>query len=242
MSQYQLLNNIKHKDLRISTRRGVELGDGVNGCAVYPTELNELQKYYPVLFQQQDNGEWLLMALFGFEANENLFLNGDAWRVPYIPAVIEREPFLIGMQQRENQEAEPVVHVDLSSPRISTDGSGEPVFLEFGGNTPFLNRITDVLTVVHEGVAEAERMMKAFAALGLIEPISLEIEFANKKFYKTNRFATVSKEKLLALSDEQVGQLHRNGLLRYAYLIIGSVTNIQDLVNYKNAKFHRENV
>src|SRR5690606_25642918 len=107
MSQYQLLNNIKHKDLRISTRRGVELGDGVNGCAVYPTELTELQKYYPVLFQQQDSGEWLLMALFGFEANENLFLNGDAWRVPYIPAVIEREPFrseehTSELQSREN--------------------------------------------------------------------------------------------------------------------------------------------
>lgn len=242
MSQYQLLNNIKHKDLRVLTRRGVELGDGISGCAVYPTEFNELQKYYPILFQQQDNGDWLLMTLFGFEANENLFLEKQTWRVPYIPAVVEREPFLIGMQQREGQEAEPVVHVDLSSPRVSIDGSGEPVFLEFGGNSPFLNRITDVLTVVHEGVAEAERMMKAFTSLGLIESISLEIEFANKQFYKTNRFATVSKEKLLALSDEQIGQLHRNGLLRYAYLIVGSLTNIQQLVNYKNKKIQQGQV
>jgi hypothetical protein len=241
MSQYQLLNNIKHKDLKILTRRSIELGDGVGGCVVYPTEFNELQKYYPILFQRQGDDTWLLITLFGFETNENLFLDGDRWRVPYVPAVIEREPFVIGLQQREGQEAEPVVHVDLASPRISSDGSGEPVFLEYGGNTPFLNRITDVLTVIHEGITEAERMISAFSALGLIEPVTLEIEFVNATLYKTSRYATINKEKLLTLSDEHLGQLHRNGLLRYAYFIVGSMTNIQHLVEYKNNKLRQDN-
>lgn len=238
MSQYELLNNIKHKDLRILTRRGVELGDGVGGCVIYPTEFNELQKYYPILFQQEEDGSWLLITIFGFENNENLYLDGASWRAPYIPAVIEREPFLIGFQQRPDQaQPEPVVHVDLSSPRISKDGTGEPVFLEFGGNTPFLDHITHVLTVVHEGVAEAERMIKAFSDLDLIEKFTLDIEFDNATRYKTDRFATINKEKLLSLSDAQVGELHRSGLLRYAYLMVGAMTNIQTLVNYKNQQY-----
>lgn len=236
MARYELLNNLAHKDLRIITRRSADLGDAVGGCAVYPTEFNELQKYYPILLQAMDDGSWLTIALFGFEINENLFLSGDQWRVPYIPAVLEREPFVIGMQQRPNGDVEPVVHVDLDSPRIGANGQGEAVFLAYGGNSPLLERMTDVLSVVHEGVAEAERMLGEFKRLDLIERITLEVEFSNGTKYKNSRYATVSKEKLLALPDTEVARLHRSGLLRYAYLMIGSISNIQQMVNIKNSR------
>lgn len=236
MAQYELLNNIAHKDLRIITRRGVGFGDGIGGCAVYPTEFNELQKYYPILFQRMEDDCWLTIVLFGFDANENLFLSGDKWRVPYIPAIIEREPFIIGMQQRSSGAIEPVVHVDLESPRISNNGEGESVFLHYGGRSPFLERMTDVLSVVHEGVAEAERMLAEFIRLDLIEHITLEVEFSNGFQYKNSRYATISKEKLLALPDAEVAALHRSGLLRYAYLIVGSISNIQQMVDIKNTR------
>lgn len=236
MAKYELLNNLAHKDLRIITRRGADLGDAVGGCAVYPTEFNELQKYYPILLQAMEDGSWLTIALFGFEVNENLFLSGDQWRVPYIPAVLEREPFVIGMQQRQNGNVEPVVHVDLDSPRIGTKGQGEAVFLPYGGNSPLLERMTDVLSIVHEGVAEAERMLAEFKRLDLIEHITLDVEFSNGAKYKNTRYATVSKQKLLALPDAEVATLHRSGLLRYAYLMIGSISNIQQMVNIKNSR------
>lgn len=237
MAQYELLNNIAHKDLRIITQRGAGLGDEVGGCAVYPTEFNELQKYYPILFQRSENDAWLTIVLFGFEANENLYLAGDRWRVPYIPAVIEREPFIIGMQQRSSGAVEPVVHVDMESPRISKDQQqGEPVFLSLGGRSPFLERMTNVLSIVHEGVAEAERMVSEFSRLNLIENITIEVEFSNGKQYRNSHYATVSKEKLLALPDAEIVALHRSGLLRYAYLMIGSISNIQHMVDVKNSK------
>lgn len=234
MAQYQLLNNIAHKNLRILTRRGAELGDAVGGCAVYPTEFNELQKYYPILFQATDEGSWMSIVLFGFELNENLFLSGDKWLVPYVPAVIEREPFIIGMHERSTGDVEPVVHVDLDSPRIASGDEGEAVFLPLGGNSAFLERATDVLLMVHEGVSEAERMLSEFIRLELIERITLDIEFSNGVHYKNNHYATISKERLLALPDAEIAQLHRSGLLRYAYLIIGSITNIQQMVDIKN--------
>lgn len=236
MARYELLNNLAHKDLRIITRRGADLGDAVGGCAVYPTEFNELQKYYPILLQSMDDGSWLIIVLFGFEVNENLFLSDDQWRVPYVPAVLEREPFVIGMQQRQNGDIEPVVHVDLDSPRIAANGQGEAVFLPYGGNSPLLDRMTDVLSVVHEGVVEAERMLAEFKRLDLIERITLDIEFSNGAKYKNTRYATVSKEKLLALPDADIAALHRSGLLRYAYLMIGSISNIQQMVNIKNRR------
>ncbi|MEN0036735.1 MAG: SapC family protein [Cellvibrio sp.] len=236
MAQYQLLNNIAHKNLRIIKRRGAELGDAVGGSVVYPTEFNEIHKHYPILFQAAENGGWLTIALFGFEMNENLFLSGDEWLVPYIPAVIEREPFIIGMQERTSGNVEPVIHIDMDSPRISKNDEGESVFLPFGGNSPFLDRMADVLSVVHEGVAENARMLAEFKRLDLIENITLDIEFSGGMHYKNNYYATVSKEKLMKLPDAEVVNLHRSGILRYAYLIIGSITNIQQMVDIKNSR------
>lgn len=235
MAKYQLLNNVTHRDLRVIARRGVDLGDAVGGCAVYPTEFNELQKYYPILFQKMEDGSWLNIVLFGFDSSENLFLSDQAWRVPYIPAVIEREPFVIGMQEHVSGRVEPVVNIDLDSPRISADNRGELLFLPHGGNSPFLERITSVLSVLHEGVAEGERMIAEFERLNLIEEITIEVAFSNGVNYKNNSYATISKDRLLALSDVEIVKLHRSGLLRYAYLIIGSITNIQQMVDFKNS-------
>ncbi len=236
MARYQLLNNIAHKDLRVIARRGADFGDAVGGCAVYPTEFNELQKYYPILFQKTDDGGWLTIALFGFEEGENLFLSEDKWQVPYIPAVIEREPFVIGMQEHADGKVAPVVNVDMDSPRISKDSHGEPLFLPHGGNSPYLERITSILSVLHDGVSESNRMMKEFERLGLIETITISVAFSNEANYKNTSYATISKERLLILPDAEVVKLHRSGLLRYAYLIIGSITNIQQLVDIKNSK------
>lgn len=239
MAKYELLNNIAHQNIRVITQRGAEFGDAVAGCAVYPSEFNEVQKYYPILFQQMESNRWLTVALFGFDVNENLFLTGDSWLAPYIPAVVEREPFVIGMQEHVNGSVEAVVNIDLDSPRVSFGEQGELLFLPHGGNSPFLERMANVLSVLHEGVAEAERMMAEFERLDLIEKITIEIDFLNGKKYKNSSYATINKTRLLSLPDADVANLHRSGLLRYAYLIFGSFTNIQSLVDLKNTQLSR---
>lgn len=236
MTNYQMLNNVAHKNLRVITRRGADLGDAVAACAVYPGEFNEIQKHYPILFQRTDEGRWLTICLLGFESNENLFLVGGSWAAPYIPAIIEREPFVIGMKETVDGHVEAMVNIDLANPRIARGEEGEFLFLPQGGNSAYLEKITRVLSLLHEGVSEVEAMLNEFERLELIEPIRLEITFANRTSFIGNRYATINKSRLLALPDNEIAQLHRNGMLRYAYLIIGSFSNIQALVDLKNTK------
>ena len=240
MTNYQMLNNVTHKDLRVITRRGADLGDAVAGCAIYPGEFNEAQKYYPLLFQRIENGRWLTIALFGFEPNENLFLTDDSWTVPFIPALIEREPFVIGMKEHAEGNLEAVVNIDLASPRIAQGEQGKRLFLPQGGRSAYLEKITDILSLLHEGVAQVETMLSEFERLELIEPFSLEIDFSNGTRYKNHHYATINKQRLLTLPDNEVVNLHRSGMLRYAYLIIASFSNIQSLVDLKNAKLSQQ--
>ena len=113
MSRHVLLNNVDHHALRVDTRRLPGLGDEVMSVLTFPGEFRHLQAYYPIVFHKDAQGGFHPLALLGLRQDENLFLDERGWEVPYLPLAIERKPFLIG-----NADGEPMVHVDLDSPRI----------------------------------------------------------------------------------------------------------------------------
>lgn len=241
MARTELLNNIQHKDLRVNTDHKREFGDSVAGSIIYPFEFSAAHKEYPIFFQKSpETGEFEAIAFFGFEENENLFL-GDHWNANYIPALFRREPFLIGFQQ-EPGAAEPamMVLVDMDSPRISTDGAGQVLFLENGGNSPYLDEIRETLYQIHMSVEANKRMMSAFLDLDLIERFTLDVTFSNGKKLKTDMFYTISREKLFALNGASVERMHKSGLLQLAYMALDSLSNIKALIKRKEARIAAE--
>jgi len=130
MSNTVLLNNVDHKDMKVTTRHSVELGDNVMFGVTFPSEFRNIQAHYPIVFRKSpDAATFQPIALFGLQEGNNLFLRQQGWDATYIPLAIERLPFFIGVADEEL-----VVHVDLDSPRISAT-DGVPVFLPHGGTS-----------------------------------------------------------------------------------------------------------
>lgn len=234
----ELLNNINHKNLKIITRKSAEFGDAVSNTLVFPTEFRELQKEYPILFRKNgQTDEFQSVVLLGFEKGQNLFLNEQGWDAHYVPAVVNREPFLIGFREEE-QEGEmvkvPMVLVNMESPRISTGEEGEAVFLEYGGNSPYLERVSGLLAVIHEGMEMSKAMFGLFEELELIEPVRLEIEFNDREKADLTGNYTINEEKLRTLDDASVGRLNRTGFLAIAHFVLASLSNIQRLIDMRN--------
>src|SRR5262245_54588903 len=154
MPRLVMLNNVDHKDLRVLTRFGAELGDNVGVVLTFPTEYADVQREYPIFFRKDpDNGEFQSIALLGFGQHENLFLEDGRWNASYVPGIIARGPFLIGFQEQRiggEQRVEPVIHVDLDNPRISWS-EGEPPFRPQGGNSAYLDHIALVLNGIRTG-------------------------------------------------------------------------------------------
>lgn len=239
MAKHALLNNVVHKDLRIITTRSVSYGDDVGGTLVFPEEFMSVQREYPIFFQKDsETGDFQAVALFGFTHNENLFLSESGWDAKYIPALMVREPFLIGFQTA-NQAAEPtpVIYVDMESPRIANAQQGEPVFLPQGGNTAYIDNVAKNLMLIHEGVANSKAMFEAFLALELIESCSLDIEFSNGETFKSTHYYTLNQENFYALADENLIKLHQCGYLHYAYMVIASLGNLPALIARRNKAF-----
>jgi hypothetical protein len=241
MTQHVLLDNVTHNELKVSPLYKAEFGDKVNTVLTFSTELAAMQTIYPLFFRKENStGEYQLVAMLGFEEDENLFLNENThiWQADYIPSVVAKGPFLIGFQDQSKDggsDQAPVVHVDIDSPRIDPK-NGLPVFLEHGGNSPYLEKINSLLLNIYTGMADTKNMLQAFTQLDLIEPVNLEISLNNGDQHKLHGNYTISSEKLAALKGSDLVSLNKSGYLQHAFFIMSSLNNVKKLITIKNRK------
>lgn len=243
MARYELLNNVAHKDLRVVTRFGEAFGDAVGILPAYPTEYAELVREYPIFFQKDgQTGEYRSVILLGFSRDENLFLQGERWAASYLPGHVAKGPFLIGLQERDvdgETRQEAVIRVDRDHPRVSVE-EGEAVFLPQGGNSPYLEHVTTVLRGIRDGIDGGKAMYEAFDALGLIQPITLDIKFDEEHGANVTGLLGIDREKLAALDAESLHGLHRSGFLEGAYLVLASMHNVRRLMAEKQRRLSLE--
>ena len=237
MANHQLLDNVTHRNLRIITDRSAWYGDDIAATLVFPLEFRRLQAEYPIAFQKNaDHDQYEPIALFGFEEGENLYLGPEGWDASYIPLTVQRQPFLIGFTATSDGGApqeEPVVHVDMDSPRIS-ETDGVPVFLEHGGQSPYLEHVNSVLNAIHEGYAQNRRFSEALKTLDLLEPFSLKFELADGTSKTLAGLYTLHEERLASLDAESLGKLHAGGFLESIYMVMASIANLRTLIERKN--------
>jgi hypothetical protein len=243
MARYELLNNVAHKDLRIVTRFGREFGDEIGMVAAFPTEFAELQREYPIFFRKDgEGGQWQAVALLGFDQKENLFLQDGRWSASYLPGAVARGPFLIGFQEQRidgELRREPVIHVDVEHPRIG-HGEGEAVFLPHGGNSPYLEHISSVLRGIRDGVEGGAAMFAEFDALGLIQPMKLDLQLDERHRVSLAGLHGIDRERLAALDAGSLHRLHRAGYLEGAYLMQASMQNLRRLMAEKQRRIRQE--
>lgn len=235
MTNKVLLNNVDHADVRVIAHHAVEFGDSVNQVLVFPTEFNEVQREYPIVFRRDPNGALQAIALLGLDRDENLFLDESGWQGRYVPAVLQRGPFLIGLQERAADGAEPMIHIDLDHPRVSRS-EGLPLFMPHGGNAPYLEHIAGVLRAIYAGMEASAPMFAALEEAGLIQPTSIEIALDDSRKYMLSDLFVIDGNALAQLDGARLERLHRAGFLALAFLVAASLGNVSRLIDLKNRK------
>ena len=237
MANFQLLNNIDHKDLKILTERSAALGDNIWYAVTFPAEFRNLQRFYPIFFTKNPNdGQFEAVAMFGVEDGENLYLDEYGWNASYIPLNIMRQPFLIGFQEKERggeTVREPVITVDMDSPRVNLE-QGEPVFLEHGGNSGYLEQVNSILKLLYQGMSGSKPFFDTLTELELIESFVLDVQLHDGSEHRLAGFYTINEDVLKELDGEKLDMLHQKGYLEAIYMAIASMSRISDLLDIKD--------
>lgn len=239
MANHVLVNNVDHKDIKINNQRHAKFGDNIWYTQTFPLEFRSVQAYYPIFFiKNPQTAKFLPVSLFGFKNDENLFLSEQGWDAGYIPLMIQRQPFMIGRQTvtEDGQEKEHrVLTLDIDHPRVNKE-EGHALFLEFGGNSEFLDRAADMMETIHHGVEDSENFVNMLTEYELLEPFTLDITLNDNSKNEMVGFYTINEEKFKQLDDDIVVKLHNQGYLHAIYMTLASHGNIRELINRKNAQ------
>lgn len=242
MTQHVLLNNIDHQHTRVLHHFSAEYGDNLVSVPVFPTEFTALQHEYAILARhnkQDDSFE--AIVLLGLAPDENLYLSNNSangWGARYIPALIEKGPFRIGFQQQQT-EREAVVHIDLAHPKVNSQ-HGQQLFLPQGGNSPYLQHITDTLQRIHQGMALMKPLFAALHQLKLLQPANIEFSLQNGEKHRLSGNYCIDAEALAALRGPELEQLHQAGFLQLAFAMQSSLRHISSLIERKNQLLQRQ--
>jgi hypothetical protein len=237
MSEHVILDTAAHRELRLRTERGAELGDGIMCCITVPVEFRQVQNEYPILFRMNPERDgFTALAVFGFEAGENLFLEDGRWDARYRPLAIDIQPFLIGTAAPGSDEKQ--VHVDLASPRIGGE-EGVRLFDEHGLPTPFLEHIAEKLGALDEGYRGAADFLDALQQHRLLEPMSLDVTLEDGSTNRLVGFHVIDEDRLRSLDAATLGELHRAGHLLPIFMAVASLANLGALITRKNRRLGR---
>ncbi len=226
------LDNVDHQHLRVISRATGDLS--VNLALVVPSEFEQLQREYPILFRRDSDGAFQSVAILGLDRGENLFLREDEWITRYVPATLRRGPLFLGVGPEE-QFGDAAILIDVDDPRVS-ESEGEPLFLPHGGAAPFLRQAAEALRIVHEGLELSRTMFALFAELELIAAVKVEADMGDGTKYQLDNFFSIRPEQFAGLSGSGLEKLNRSGFLAAAIHARSSLSNVNRLIELKTAK------
>ncbi|AWB65847.1 SapC protein [Saccharobesus litoralis] len=241
MANYTVVEPQVHKNTSIALGYSAEFGDNIHFAPVIADELRRLVTEYPVGFlKDPQTGQFNLQALLGFEVGENLFLQDQQWLASYIPLHFQRQPFMFGVvgeQETTPADENLVVAINMDSPRVQTSNghNAQALFDEQDKPTAFMQRINSMLSQLMPGIRRTDTFVQALLDLELIERVQFEIRLkqgGNKKF---DGFYSINEDKLAELQGDILQSFHSKGYLQACHLIIASLSNLQKLVNLKDA-------
>ena len=235
------LDRVKHRDLKLNpAARDLSAVKKLNAFFVAGTEFSDACKEYPVVWvnagtDASGKQQVAPIAVFGLRAEQNLCIDGDAWRVRYVPAVLRLYPFALARVAAN----EMVVCVDESWAGLGTEG--QALFNADGEPSEFTQGVQKQLENFEQ---EVERTRLAGAVLvekGLLRDMRFDATLPDGSKLVVDGFLTIDEDKLGKLSDAEIVALNRNGLMGLIHAHQISLGNMGRLVEWHVARYGSEN-
>ena len=211
----QALDRVTHRHLRLKIG-GVRYDRTANMNALFITavEFGDVCREYPIVFVEAGKGpegqhEVAPMAVLGLEQGENLMLGADGdWAARYTPALLRGYPMGIVPVDADNY----AVCIDAKSDSLSPT-EGERLFDDAGEPTPFLLERRRFVEEVEREAQRTRLFGRRLLELDLLRTMRFDATLPDGQKLSVDGFLALDEEKLGALPDAVVIELHKNGVL-----------------------------
>ena len=203
------VSSARHKKMSVRTGADYKFAEKVNSVPLTVIEFGQAAIEYPIVFT--GNADTVMpCAILGATATKNLFVKPDgSWGGKYVPAFVRRYPFVFAQDAGGKQL---ILHIDESFEGCNEKDRGERLFDSEGNQTQYLK---SVLTFLQE--------------LDLLRPMEAQFSLPSGERQSLSGFQTVDREKLKAVSNEDLGKMMRTDELECIYLHLGSLRHFGSL-------------
>lgn len=217
-----LLNSDRHRDVRIMPGSDMASARALNHARIGLSETGVAASDYPLLFMKDgESGHFRLVALFGTKTDVNFFVINDQWQATYLPASVLGLPFHLAGAER-------LLCIDEDSDLVTTD-VGAPLYSADGEETADLSQIRVKFDHLRDDLAAADEFAAMLAGMNLIRPLPVILEFDDGASDMVTGLYSISQERLAAMDDAAIIDLHRRHYLDKMHIIINSLAQIYRL-------------
>lgn len=234
------LDRVKHKALKLDrTARDMTRNKTLNAFFVAASEFAEACKDYPLVWvnagqDAQGKPQVAPVAVFGLAQGSNLCIDAaDRWRVRYVPAMLRTYPFAMA----RTSDTEMVLCVDEDWVGLSETRDGEALFGADGQPTELTLTVQKQLEQLENDIERTRIFGARLVEKNLLREMQFDATLPDGNKLQVNGFLTVDEERLNNLSDAELVELTRNGLLGLIHAHQISLSNMTRL-----AEWHAERV
>ena len=234
------LDRVAHRTLKLRTELdNLAAAAALNGFFVTAGEFAEVCKEYPILFisagtDPQGRAQVAPMAVFGLARGENLFYDPSNterfWRARYVPAMLRAYPF--AMAPVDGQQY--AMAIDEAWHGFSQT-EGEALFDAQGEPTPYLERLRGMVEKIEEDVERTRQIGVKLMEMKLLEPKRFDATLPGGAPLKVDGFFGLDEKRINALTEAEVMELHRTGLMGLLHAHQISLTNMAVLIERRMA-------
>lgn len=215
-----------HGDLCFKSDGRFDFARSVNAAPLVLGEFQAAAGEYAIVFAETE-GAPVPVALFGVAAETNAFVDAEGhWSGTYVPAFLRRWPFVFSLDEKGETLT---LCIDETAPGFNRDGRGERLFDAEGSATVFTNRM---LQFLQEYQAQHQRTLefcKRLQELDLLQPVEARVELGASGPRTLTGMRIVNREKLRALTAEQLAEFMRNDWLELVYTHLFSLRALDRL-------------
>lgn len=210
----------RHRGISVKSGRNFDFAREVNSVPLMAAEFAQAALEYCIVFAGQ--GEEIMPAvLLGVRDNENLFVNEDgSWAGNYVPAFLRRYPFVFSTQDDARNFT---LCIDEDFEGVNDQGRGERLFDEDGEQTQYLRSVLEFLQAFQVQFIRTRALARRLVQMNLLEPMQARFSLRDGRNLTLSGIHVVSRDKLRALSGDQLAELARNDDLELIYLHLHSL-------------------
>lgn len=232
MANFVPVRQEQHQNLKLASKRDLAHIADQHIVPITAAEYAQASSSFPiVLVKNPDSPRYRSVVMLGLESGENLYYQDSKWSGLSLPQGAGMVPFALGLDP--DKENTLTACIDLDSAFVGEE-QDLALFEGDGKESELLTNVQNSLGRLYENEKMTENFIKELEDNALLQELELHVDLANGEKKKLTGVFTVNEEKVKSLADDKVLDFHKRGLFVPIYAMLGSLGQINRLVQLRN--------